>query len=284
MSRVLDSGGFANRPGEDDRPDATAWAVAALRASGSNPVLVGPACTRLAGNQQPDGRVCVSPQNPEAWWPTPLAVMAWQGISRFDDSRSRALDFLLNSSGRHWARARDNVVGHDPSLKGWSYIEGTHSWVVPTSLTLLALKASMLGGHERAVQAVAMLLDRRLPSGGWNYGNTKIFGRDLYAMPDTTGMALDALSGLVSREDVESGLACMKSQVRDVRTPLSLSWGLLGLGAWGERPADARAMLSESWEQRRFFGEYDTATVGLMTAAWFAGGGMDGILSGRAPG
>ena len=42
-----------------------------------------------------------------------------------------------------------------------------------------------------------MMLDRQLPHGGWNYGNTYVFGRELRPMPESTGAALTGLAGQV---------------------------------------------------------------------------------------
>ena len=62
---------------------------------------------------------------------------------------------------------------------------------------ILALKAVGFAGHDRVKEAVRMILNRQLPSGGWNYGNTTVFKRELLPMPEHTGQALCALSGFV---------------------------------------------------------------------------------------
>jgi len=77
--RALPGGGFANREGEAFRPDATAWAVLAMTAHGVGGELQDAARQRLAAAQLADGRVSISPEHPKAFWPTPLAILAWQG-------------------------------------------------------------------------------------------------------------------------------------------------------------------------------------------------------------
>jgi hypothetical protein len=79
QKRALSGGGFAMYPGGEFRADATAWAVMTLTALGAGDGLSDPARQRLAAVQLQDGRVSISPEHPEAYWPTPLALLAWQG-------------------------------------------------------------------------------------------------------------------------------------------------------------------------------------------------------------
>ena len=89
-----------------------------------------------------------------------------------------------------------------------------------------------------------MILDRQCLHGGWNYGNRLVYGAELRPMPENTGLALDALKGLTPRSSLESSLDYLKSRVQSLRTPIALTLSLLGLGAWGERPAAAPAWLA----------------------------------------
>ena len=72
--------------------------------------------------------------------------------------------------------------------------EGTHSWIEPTAFHALALKATARGEHPRAREAITLLLDRQLPSGGCNYGNTAVLGQMLRPHVQPTGIALLALA------------------------------------------------------------------------------------------
>jgi hypothetical protein len=78
-------------------------------------------------------------------------------------------------------------------------VAGTHSWIEPTALGVIALKAAGHERHERVQEAIRMILDRQLPHGGWNYGNTFVFGRELRPMPESSGAALAGLAGQVER-------------------------------------------------------------------------------------
>ena len=93
-------------------------------------------------------------------------------------------------------------------------------------------------------------------------------------MPENTGMALDALKSLTVRSNLELSLDYLKVAVRNLRTPIALSWGILGLGAWGERPLAATTWLSECWGRQARFGGYDTASLSLFILACRLSGGI----------
>ena len=199
ISRALPDGGFSMREKGPPRPDATAWASIALTAiQGDNQYSLG-ACHYLSKIQHEDGRINLIEDAPETCWPTFIAVLAWKKVPGFEMQNKRAVSFLLNFSGNHWVKTEEQakVIGHDTVLRGWPWIENTHSWIEPTSLAIIALKSSGLGKHDRVREGVKMILDRQLSSGGWNYGNKSVYNQDLMAMPDCTGQALCALSGSV---------------------------------------------------------------------------------------
>ena len=103
---------------------------------------------------------------------------------------------MLNVSGRPVERgdAAQRFVGHDTTLQGWPWVVGTHSWVEPTAISMFALRSAGQAGHPRCREAVKLLLDRQLPAGGWNYGNTTVLGHVLRAQVQPTGLALAALA------------------------------------------------------------------------------------------
>ena len=88
LKSSLPGGGFANRPGGQYRPDATAWAVMALQMCGVAGQRLHAARQSLAASQQEDGRVVLSPDHPATFWPTPLAVLAWHNQPRIRSSPS----------------------------------------------------------------------------------------------------------------------------------------------------------------------------------------------------
>ena len=277
-SRVLRPGGFAGKTGGGFQVDATAWAVLALKVLGQGADLLDAARARLAANQSADGRVSLSPQHPEAFWPTPLAILAWHQDPAHREAQARAVDFLLAATGLHWPRDQDRTFAHDPSLRGWPWIAETHSWVEPTAMAVIALRITGFGEHERVKEAVRLLLDRQLPGGGWNYGNTKVFDQELFPFPETTGVALNALKGAAPPEQIQKSLVYLRSRVQKVRTPLALGWGLLGLASWGEEPAGAPAWIKECLGRQEIYGPFDTASLSLLLVAARASQGLASIF------
>lgn len=278
LDRGLGAGGFSNRPGGEFRIDATAWGAVALLAAGTAKDVLEEARSRLAAEQAEDGRLGISADHPEAWWPTPLAILAWQGSRAHRGAQSRAAEFLLRTTGIQFAKDPASPVQHDTSIPGWSWVANSHSMVEPTALSLLALGISGHGRHERAREASRLLLDRQLPAGGWNYGNTFVYGKALYPLPESTGLALDALAGRVSRGDVARSLGYLETRLAQVRAPLSLGWGLLGLGAWGARPADAERRVSESLALQEEYGPFDTTLLSLLLVSGLAARGLESAL------
>jgi hypothetical protein len=276
--RALGEGGFGFQAGREYRPDATSWAILALAATGIGADIVEPARKRLADSQESDGRVCISAEHPDAFWPTPLAALAWHGSPGYREPQSRAVRFLVATTGRHFARTPDHPLAHDTSLRGWPWIAETHSMVEPTALALLVLRITGHEDHEHAREAARMLMDRQLPTGGWNYGNTAVYGQELHPQPENTGLALCALSGLVSRADVQRSMDYLSSRILQIRTPLSLGWGLLGLGSWGKRSVQARSWVLNSLQRQKKYGPYETTLLSLLILAFQARGGFSGVI------
>jgi hypothetical protein len=260
---------LGRRPGlgylADDGPAAepTAWAAMALLAHGRRKEAVGK-LPLLADWQQGDGSVPVRQAETEPCWTTSLAVTAWQAILRAQASSFVTGDEVAASDadrfrtaatkGRDWLlRTRSEVVtwgdpqmaGHDGTLIGWPWAPGTHAWVEPTALAVLALKASKCAEHSRTREAVRLLIDRLLPGGGCNYGNTEVLGQKLLAHVQPSGLVLLALAG---EQDPSGKIERTKSYLLralpGTKAPQSLAFGLLGLAAHGVRPPEAEAWLA----------------------------------------
>ena len=159
------------------------------------------------------------------------------------------------------------AVGHDPRLVGWPWVLGTYSWVEPTALAVLALCRAGHTHHARVEQGVRLLLDRQLSRGGWNYGNTTVYGTELVPQLDMTGVALSALAGLVEADRVAKSIIFLENATRAARTPQSLAWGILGLGAWARRPAQAAAWVDASLALGERYGGYRTTHLAMLLAA-----------------
>ena len=274
--RALADGGFGIQHNGDFRPDATAWAIIALKAFEADAGLVEKARRRLAAAQLQDGRLPLSPDHPEAYWPTPLAVLAWQGAPAFKEAQERAVAFLLATSGLSFKKDPEPLSSHNPEIPGWSWRADTAPWVEPTAMAMVALEAAGRGAEPRLDEGRLLLLDRQIPGGGWNYGNTAVFGQVLKPMPESTGMALNALGRKVPRDTVQESLAYLAGSVPALRTPWSLAWVIFGLGAWEARPASADALAEACLARQTRFSGYDTASLAVVLAA---GQSTSGILS-----
>lgn len=278
-TRSLSEGGFAAHPGGGYRPDATSWAILALRMYGIDSQRLHAAMRRLGESQMKDGRLALSPERPDVYWPTPLAIIAWHRNPEFVQATSRAVSFLLKTSGTHFKRDPKSPGGHDTSIRGWGWTEETHSWVEPTALSIIALRSAGYNDHERVSEGTRLLLDRQLSRGGWNYGNTTVFGTELASMPESTGLALSALSEMTDRQSVSRSIALLKESIRTLQTPLSLGWAILGLSAWGERPFDANDLIDRCLGRQARYGTYDTQLVGLLSVARKSKEGLTHALS-----
>lgn len=149
----------------------------------------------------------------------------------------RGFAWLGRTHGRegHWLwqwkfRLFDRQVRFDPSKSGWPWVDGTVSWVAPTAMAIVA-HYTWRRPSSRVEQAVAMLLDRACPAGGWNAGNSQVFGVDLAAHPDFTAMGLIALhaSGLHDHPVSRKAEEYLLSRLPNSNATYSLAWATLAL-------------------------------------------------------
>jgi hypothetical protein len=281
LRRALGAGGFSGRPGGNFQTDSTGWGILALAACGEGAELIDQSRHLLMHEQLPDGRLCVDKIHPASYWPTSLAVLAWHDSEPCREAQQRAVRFLLDTTGFHFLRESDAPSAHNSRLKGWPWVGDTHSWVEPTALSVMALRTRGYGHHDRVKEAVHMLLDRQLPHGGWNYGNTLVFGKELHPMPESTGAALAGLAGIVDRDAVMPSLTYLQSEVIRLRTPISLGWSLLGLAAWKRSPPNAAALVERCFANQERYGEYETSALCLLVLGALAveTGGQSLLLS-----
>ena len=279
QSVQLPNGGFPYHSGETARPDATAWAIILMSACEFNQESCARGRAYLGSLQANDGRLSIAPTHPDASWPTALAILAWQGVFPFYEAQARAIDYLIGFTGRHFPNPNLSIIGHDPAILGWPWVADTHSWVVPTALALMALHEVGLGTHPRTIAGQHMLVNRQLTGGGWNFGSTTVFGRELHPLPECTGIALQALAGNISIQDIERSLDYLLHALPQLRTPLSLGWALLGLGAWGLNPANAEELAWACLQRQKRYGSYSFASLALLLCAVKASHGLHSLFS-----
>jgi hypothetical protein len=236
----------------DGPPSAEPTALAAIALLGAGRGdKAKPHLQWLADNQiNPGGSVPPLPGLGWPGWTTPLAIVAavtsnaQSGESNF--RLSEAKQWLLSAEGKKLENVRE--IGHDGTLIGWPWVLGTHSWQEPTAWSVLALKSLGLAAHARTREGVRLLVDRLLPTGGCNYGNTYVLGQRLRAHLEPSGLALMALAGESSDDPrIPATIGYVAAALSDETTPVSLSYGLMGLTAHRQAPASAAAWLAAAY-------------------------------------
>ncbi|MBW3599511.1 MAG: hypothetical protein KY475_19840 [Planctomycetes bacterium] len=250
-------------PGQAPASEPTGLAAMALLLHGRT-AAAQPALRHLAEAQCEAGGVGIRRGEPNPQWPTSLAILAWQTSQdvRYRENLHKAIDSLLAVRGETMPRTPD--LGHDTTLSAWPWVAGTHSWVEPTALAVLSLKAVGQSEHPRTREAVRMLIDRQIPGGGCNYGNTFCLGQKLRPHAQPTGLALAALAGeSKGASRITASVAWLARNI-DARTPVqSLCWALIGLAAHGAAPKNADSWLQDAWRRvsDRGVSSYKTALV-----------------------
>ena len=223
----------------------------------------------LLAQQQPDGALGISTSQSSPHWPTSHALIAWHTACRHEESSEQLTAAMQR--GADWLLSVHGVVipptpqlGHDSTLLGWPWVESTHSWFEPTAWSVIALKLAGYDQHPRVREAVRLLIDRLLPEGGCNYGNSFVLGNKLRPHVAPSGLALLALSGEVDPSGrIEATVDYLQRVVSSQLAPQSLSYALLGLAAAHAPPDDAAHWLQLA-AQRAIEHRPDPPTMALL--------------------
>jgi hypothetical protein len=89
----------------------------------------------------------------------------------------------------------------------------------------------------RLQMGVACLLQHACSDGGWNYGAARALDFDAHSYPETTGVALLALTGKDSPV-IRKACRWAQAQLPKCQTSEGESWLRLGLLAHGQLPSD----------------------------------------------
>lgn len=269
-------GGWPYRAGSPLAVEASALGALAILSKGDSApeahrLAAGDAAERIALAQRADGSIGISLTQGEPGWATPFALLLWQALRVFEDRSRSALQWLRTIKGETLQPSDDpeKVVGHDTTLVGWPWVNQTHSWLEPTAMAVLALERWGLEKDGRVQDGRALIRNRAIRSGGWNYGNKAVFGRPLRPQPGPTGLALLALAGSGERPSSEVVLGCsyLQETLPTLRASVSLGWALLGLRAWGNCPSEADDWLAGSYEAARGRADAPVKLAMLLLAA-----------------
>jgi len=237
----LPDGGLPYYRGNASSAEPTLLAALALFASGLPADRAEPFLAWAQKIQNLDGSVGVDPgHRDQGVWLTAQAAIAFHYYG-LKENLTRARGFLL--SLRSVTIPKDPRLKQDNTLTGWPWVPGTFGWVEPTAWSLIALSLSGLGGHPRAEEGARFLLDRQIPSGGWNYGNPALDGKELLPFWDTTGLALVALHGHGDPKRIGASLELMEKNQGKIESLSGLSWAVLGLQGYGRDAGRSRVKL-----------------------------------------
>jgi hypothetical protein len=260
LDRLAEMPSIGYSPGSKAAAEPTAVAALAFLTHERYAAAIA-AAAELAAMQQENGEVAVRAGEESPGWPTSLAIVAWRAIiasgtreraaapysadvspdrdanasrlaTEYHERIPLAVSWLLVNRGQ--SVQRSETFGHNTELVGWAYAEGTHSWVEPTAFAVLALKAAGREYEAAAREGIAVLIDRQLPGGGLNYGNTYVLGQSTRPHIQPTGIGLLALVGEQdSSGRIAKSVAWLRRNIGSRTTPTSLAWAVLGLAAHG---------------------------------------------------
>jgi hypothetical protein len=248
LQRRLPSGGWSFFNSEQASVEATCLAGLALGPDNSHGNAVS-TVRFLKKSQLSDGGWPAFQGDSEGAWTTALALCALTVLNEISDASNKALRWLLGSRGKegHWLwrwkfKTADRNVQFDPDKYGWPWISGSASWVIPTAFSVLAIKQFTVCNRRDATEkrirlGVDMLLDRACVGGGWNSGNSIVYGVPLPAHVEATAIALLALQDEERRPTIRMSLAWLKQKSADIESVESLAWSILSLFVYQE-PVD----------------------------------------------
>jgi hypothetical protein len=210
----------------------------------------------LLKSQLADGSWPVIQGDSEGAWTTALSLCCLNGMTDFASAREKAFHWLVEERGReaHWFwrwkfKTTDRNVRFDPDKYGWPWISGSASWVIPTAFSVIAVKQFTVcnrseQSEKRIRLGVDMLLDRVCVGGGWNSGNSIVYGVPLPPHVEATAIALLALQDEERTPVIRMSLAWLKQRSATIEAVESLAWSILSLFAYQEPVEDLKVRLA----------------------------------------
>jgi hypothetical protein len=212
----------------------------------------------------------------EPSWTTALAICVLNSANDSSGARERGQSWLLKTKGREgdwfwrWKfKLADRAVRFDPDRYGWPWLSGSASWVIPTAFSVIAIKqftaCSRTEVSERRIRlGVEMLLDRTCVDGGWNSGNSVVYGVPLRPHVEATAIALLALQDERRTETIQRSLAWLKQQATVINSGSSLAWCILSLFVYQESVEALKNRLATIMGDGRDIRNNATLATGLL--------------------
>ncbi len=252
-------GGWGYKPGGMSFVEPTAAVLLALEKDSGAAEQVARGREYLRLLQHEDGGWGIAALDAESGWMTAWA--AWALAEANPAAATRGGEWLIRIEGLHTTdpiqMANEHQVSRiNISLIGWPWQAGDAPWVFPTALALLALKATAYSTHPRVEEGVRYLLDRAVPSGGWNVGSPVMFDSEVPATIVDTCLVLISLQRLgVSDEAVEKAKAELSKRLAQGGTSAELAWS-----GWAVRVSgsDAAPIPERLQDLQRADGSWDS--------------------------
>ena len=226
-------GGWGYEPGRTSRLEPTCWALLALGGAqaGSDRVLAEWPTQKGALLEQRAGL--------PNWSFHALALATRLALGDAPVAElQRLADALVEARGLTFEPSP--VQRQDNRLQGWSWIDGTFSWAEPTAWAVFGLKKCHAlgivpkGASTRIRDGESLLQDRVCAGGGWNYGNSNVFNKNLPAYIPTTAIALLALQDRQDEAFVRNSLTYLEKHA--VEPPIHASARAQHVGIETTRP------------------------------------------------
>jgi hypothetical protein len=243
-SRQMKSGGWAYFDSVQESLEATCLAELAL--APERPASSSAAILFLLKSQLTDGGWPAFLGDSEGSWTTALALCTLNSTGDFTAAREKAFRWLYAERGRegHWFwrwkfKTSDRNVRFDPDKYGWPWVTGSASWVIPTAFSIIAIEQFTVcnrseESEKRIHLGVEMLLDRACVDGGWNSGNSLVYGVPLRPHVESTAIALLALQDEQRTEVAQKSLSWLRQNAASVGSVSSLAWCILTLFVYQE--------------------------------------------------
>ena len=257
VRRQLPNGGWGYF--RSTQPSVEVTCLMALALGSTDGSTVSPqaiAVTSLLRWQNPDGSWPAFPGDTEGSWVTSLALTVLNALGDGSVASDLASRWILETRGResYWPwrwkfKVADRNVGLDPGKFGWPWMPGTNSWVIPTAFSVVAIKqftacrtSDLL--ERRIRTGVDMLLDRACAGGGWNAGNSIVYGVPLEPHVEPTAIALLAFQDEPRGAVVQQSLNWLRKRATDLRSISSLATAILVLFLYQDRIQELKERLS----------------------------------------
>ena len=271
-------GGWGAVAGRRSNTEATALALLALQSAGADTAMTDKAKHWLLKRQLADGCWPLNDSAKGPSWSTALAMLALSGLAEHRQRVVKAGNWLLEQAGGKpgllakfigFVKGQKKVVRLNQDLIGWPWTTDSFSWIEPTSYCLMALKklkqelpADRL--QERIAQAELMIYDRMCDGGGWNYGNSEVYGEKLWPYPDTTALALIATQDRRERQENQLSLRLLKDLALKANSGLALSWACVCYNLYGQDDTVLKNSLAERFAKTQFLGESKTVALAML--------------------